>query len=182
MVAAVSGYAVAGGLELALMCDLRVVEDNAVMGVYCRRFGVPLIDGGTVRLQAYVGLSRAMDYILTGRSIPAKEAFEVGIANRIVAVGTSYGQAINLATSLIKFPQKCMNADRASAYNSAYCKVYDDLLKYETEHGIPILAEESVQGAQRFVSGVGRHGKFHNLTEKVKPEWEKDENKLQNKL
>ncbi|KAK4881328.1 hypothetical protein RN001_004647 [Aquatica leii] len=173
LIAAVSGYAVAGGMELALMCDLRVVEETAIMGVYCRRFGVPLMDGGTVRLTAMVGLSRAMDLILTGRSLSAKEAFEYGIANRIVACGTSLGQAINLAMSLTKFPQKCLLADRKSTYNAAFATTMDQLLKYEKEESKHIILEESVQGAKKFVSGIGRHGTSYNLTEKILPDWEK---------
>ncbi|GJQ81525.1 hypothetical protein Trydic_g4887 [Trypoxylus dichotomus] len=177
MIAAVSGYAVAGGLELALLCDMRVVEDNAMMGAYCRRFGVPLIDGGTVRLQALIGLSRALDMILTGRGVTAKEAFEWGLANRIVACGTALGQAIQLANSLVKFPQECLNADRRSAYNAAYSAKYSELLQYEQDNGTPVIAKESITGAKRFVSGIGRHGTSHNLTEKEIPDWEKEENK-----
>jgi len=172
LIAAVSGYAVAGGLELALMCDLRVVEETAIMGVYCRRFGVPLIDGGTVRLSAMIGLSRALDLILTGRSLEAKEAFEWGLANRIVACGTSLGQAINLASSLTKFPQACLLADRKSTYNAAFSSAYDELLKYEREKSALVIVEESVYGAKKFVSGIGRHGKSYNLTEKELPVWE----------
>ncbi|KAJ3666878.1 hypothetical protein Zmor_002305 [Zophobas morio] len=174
MVAAVSGYAVAGGLELALMCDLRVMEENAVMGVYCRRFGVPLMDGGTVRLQAMVGLSRAMDLILTGRSLGAKEALEWGVANRIVACGTALGQAIQLAASLTKFPQQCMLTDRTSTYNAAFNSAYHDLLKYEQTNGLKVVASESIPGAKKFVSGIGRHGKSTNLREKDLKTWEKE--------
>nr|CAD7265927.1 unnamed protein product [Timema shepardi] len=130
LVAAISGYAVAGGLELALLCDLRVVEETAIMGVFNRHFGVPLMDGGTVRLQSIVGLSRALDLILTGRAIKAKEAYEWGLANRVVACGTALGQAINLANSLVKFPQVCLQADRTSTYHTAFssCNIADALL------------------------------------------------------
>ncbi|KAB0800731.1 hypothetical protein PPYR_06470 [Photinus pyralis] len=176
LIAAVSGYAVAGGMELALMCDLRVIEETAIMGVYCRRFGVPLIDGGTVRLTAMVGLSRALDLILTGRSIEAKEAFDWGLANRIVACGTSLGQAVNLAVSLTKFPQACLLADRKSTYNATFCSVLDQLIEYESEHSFPVIQKESVQGATKFVRGIGRHGKTYNLTEKDLPSWEIEEN------
>jgi len=162
LVASISGYAVAGGMELALLCDLRVMEESAIMGVFCRRFGVPLIDGGTVRLPALIGLSRAMDLILTGRPIKAKEAFEWGLANRIVAIGTGLGQAVSLASSLKKYPQKCLQADRRSAYYAAYsAKSLEDALHYEFENGKEILSQESVYGAQKFVEGVGHHGKFH---------------------
>lgn len=162
LIAAVSGYAVAGGLELALLCDLRVMEETAIMGVFCRRFGVPLIDGGTVRLPAAIGFSRAMDMILTGRPVKGKEAFEWGLANRIVACGTALGQAVNLADSLKKFPQQCLRADRRSAYYATYsAKNYEDALQYEAENGKAILALESVHGATKFMEGVGHSGSFH---------------------
>ncbi|KAG8229865.1 hypothetical protein J437_LFUL008255 [Ladona fulva] len=119
VIASISGYAVAGGFELALACDLRIMEETAIMGVFNRRFGVPLVDGGTVRLPSMIGLSRAMDLILTGRAVTAKEALEWGLANRYVAIGTGLGQAVNMARSLAKFPQKCLLADRASAYTFA---------------------------------------------------------------
>lgn len=179
VVAAVDGYAVAGGFELALWCDLRVVETTAIMGVFCRRFGVPLIDGGTVRLTKLIGLSRAMDMILTGRPINGKEAFDFGIANRLVPVGTALGQAFNLAVSLVKFPQECLKVDRLSAYNAAFNdQPLEDLLKQEFETAKDVITKESIQGefvilslkinlffvrsgAKRFVDEkVGRHGKF----------------------
>ncbi|XP_068081416.1 probable enoyl-CoA hydratase isoform X2 [Anabrus simplex] len=166
LVAAVSGYAVAGGFELALMCDLRVVEETAVMGVFSRRFGIPLIDGGTVRLPALIGLSRALDLILTGRSIKAKEAFEWGLANRLVACGTALGQALNLATSLVKFPQACLLADRSSAYYSKFdCISWEDALNFERRSSNQLVLKESIKGAKKFVSGVGRHGKSISITE-----------------
>ncbi|XP_050689693.1 probable enoyl-CoA hydratase isoform X2 [Eriocheir sinensis] len=174
VIAAVEGFAVAGGLELALWCDLRIVEETAVMGVYCRRFGVPLIDGGTVRLPAIVGLGRALDLILTGRAIKGKEALEWGLANRLVACGTAIGQAVKLASELIKFPQQCMLADRASAYNAVFnARSLQEALQFEHENGCPVILQESVEGARKFVEGVGRHGKF-NLHTKVDP---KDLNK-----
>ncbi|CAG7734236.1 unnamed protein product [Allacma fusca] len=161
VIAAVSGYAVAGGLELALMCDLRVVEENAIMGVFCRRFGVPLIDGGTVRLPHLIGMSRAMDLILTGRAIKGKEALEYGLANRLVACGTALGQAVNLAWSIQKFPQQCLNRDRMSANYAMYsAKSFEDAIEYEMNKGSEILETESANGAQSFVEGVGRHGSF----------------------
>ena len=147
IIASIDGYAVAGGLELALLCDLRVVEENAIMGVFCRRFGVPLIDGGTVRLQKLIGLSRALDLILTGRAISGKEALEFGLANRLVGIGTALGQAFNLALSLVKFPQNCLRADRKSAYYAAFdAKSIEDALVYEYENGKTIITEESIKG------------------------------------
>ncbi|KAL5014730.1 hypothetical protein ScPMuIL_009000 [Solemya velum] len=162
VLAAVSGYAVAGGMELALMCDLRVVEESAVMGVFCRRFGVPLIDGGTVRLPKLIGLSRALDLILTGRPVNAKEALEFGIANRVVATGTALGQAIQLAKGIAKFPQECMKSDRRSAFYSTYnAKTTQDALQYEFVNGKKVFMEESLPGAQKFVKGMGKHGNFN---------------------
>ncbi|XP_064606796.1 short-chain-enoyl-CoA hydratase-like isoform X2 [Liolophura sinensis] len=162
VIAAVSGYAVAGGLELALMCDLRVVEENAIMGVFCRRFGVPLLDGGTVRLPQLIGLSRALDLILTGRPVGAKEALEMGLANRVVSTGTALGSAILLANSLVKFPQECMNADRRSAYYSCYeAKSVQDALQHEYIDGVKVLTKESIPGAKTFADGIGRHGSFN---------------------
>ncbi len=150
VIAAIDGYAVAGGLELSLLCDLRVVEENAIMGVFCRRFGVPLIDGGTVRLTKMIGLSRALDMILTGRPINAKEALEFGLANRVVAVGTALGQAYNLALSIAKFPQECLKADRKSTYFSTFeAKSLEEALVYEFENGKQIITKESIQGLCR---------------------------------
>ncbi|PVD32497.1 hypothetical protein C0Q70_07936 [Pomacea canaliculata] len=161
VIAAIDGYAVAGGLELALMCDLRVVEESAVMGVFCRRFGVPLIDGGTMRLPALIGLSRALDLILTGRPVSAKEAFDIGLANRIVATGTALGQALQLANSLVKFPQACMRADRASCYYSTFqAASMQEALQQEWTAGIEVIKSEAIQGANRFAKGAGRHGDF----------------------
>ncbi|KAJ8968111.1 hypothetical protein NQ314_002466 [Rhamnusium bicolor] len=143
-------------------------------------FCIPLTDGATVRLQAMIGLSRALDLILTGRSLNAKEAFEWGVVNRIVACGTvissipALGQAINLATSLVKFPQDCLNVDRDSTYNAAYNKAYEDLLKYEQKNGRRLLISDATKGAKRFISGIGKHGKAYNLTEKDVCEWEKE--------
>ncbi|XP_046395928.1 short-chain-enoyl-CoA hydratase-like [Ischnura elegans] len=162
VIAAISGYAVAGGFELALACDLRVVEETAVMGVFNRRFGVPLVDGGTVRLPALIGLSRAMDLILTGRPINAKEALEWGLANRYVAVGTALGQGVNLARSLSKFPQQCLLADRASAYEAALSPSTAFLQETAAAISNLELMKEAVDGATRFSSeGTGKHGKFN---------------------
>ncbi|KAG5876196.1 hypothetical protein JTB14_001939 [Gonioctena quinquepunctata] len=174
MIAAINGYAVAGGLELALMCDLRVMEETAVLGLAGRRFGIPLTDGATVRLQSMIGLSRALDMILTGRSLNAQEAFDWGIANRIVACGTALGQSINLASSLVKFPQECLYVDRDSAYNAAFNGAYEDLLKEEQNNAKKLSVNGILDGAKRFISGLGRHGKFHNLTEREVCEWERE--------
>nr|XP_033790618.1 mevalonyl-coenzyme A hydratase sidH-like isoform X1 [Geotrypetes seraphini] len=161
VIAAVSGYAVAGGLELSLLADLRVVEQSAVFGVFCRRFGVPLIDGGTVRLPKLIGLSRALDLILTGRPISAQEAYEFGIANRVVQDGQALHHAIELAKEISSFPQRCMNLDRASAYYSTFeAHSFIEAMQYETENSIQAVMEESVPGARRFKSGEGRSVKF----------------------
>ena len=153
VVGAINGYAVAGGFELALWCDLRVIEETAVMGVFCRRFGVPLIDGGTVRLTKLIGLARAMELILTGRPIQGKEALTWGLATRCVAVGTALGQAIDLASSLTKFPQECLKADRRSAYYSTFdAQSIEDALKFEYENGKGIIEKEAIHGNQLFSS------------------------------
>ncbi|XP_045182578.2 short-chain-enoyl-CoA hydratase-like [Mercenaria mercenaria] len=169
VIACIDGYAVAGGLELALLCDLRVVEESAVLGVFCRRFGVPLLDGGTVRLQKLIGLSRAMDLILTGRSVSGQEAADIGLANKITATGSGLAESIQLAHTLLKFPQKCMNTDRQSAYYAAYSATsQQDALRYEYENGVKVLVEESIPGAQKFTKGIGKHGSF-NLNKPSKP-------------
>ena len=156
LIAAVAGYAVAGGLELALLADLRVVEEDATFGVFCRRFGVPLIDGGTVRLPRLIGLSRALDLVLTGRGIGAEEALAFGLANRVVPAGESRAAAEELAHEIASFPQACMRADRASVYESLSLP-FEEALHAEFERGIPVL-EEAARGAQRFAAGAGRHG------------------------
>ncbi|CAL9697838.1 unnamed protein product [Knipowitschia caucasica] len=161
LIAAVSGYAVAGGLELALLADLRVVEESAVMGVFCRRFGVPLIDGGTVRLPRLIGLSRALDLILTGRPVGAQEALAYGLANRMVPDGQALEVALQLAEQISSFPQKCLRADRSSAIYSCYdAPSFTQALQFEVDHGLPVVPSESVAGAARFSSGAGRRGKF----------------------
>ena len=156
VIAAVQGHAVAGGLELALWCDLRVADTTAVFGVFCRRWGVPLIDGGTVRLPRLIGQSRAMDMILTGRPVDAAEALSMGLANRVVAEGTALSAAQELAASLAGFPQTCLRTDRASALAQ-----WDtpDPLTTEFSYGERALAE-GLAGAARFASGEGRHGSF----------------------
>lgn len=164
IISAVSGYAVAGGLELSLLGDMRVVEEDAIFGVFCRRWGVPLIDGGTVRLQAIVGLGRAQDMILTGRPVDAKEAFSMGLANRIVPKGKSLDEAMKIAQQLLKFPWLCMNADRLSCYHAAFdAKSMEEALKFEFDNGLAALKNEGVAGAGRFSKGAGRGGDFAKL-------------------
>lgn len=161
VIAAVEGYAVAGGLELALWCDLRVAARDAVFGVYCRRWGVPLIDGGTVRLPRLIGHSHAMDLILTGRGVSGDEALRMGLANRIVDNGQALDAALALAHELARFPQGCMRSDRLSAYEQ-WSLPLDDALANETERGREVIASgETVEGARRFAAGEGRHGAFH---------------------
>ena len=157
LIAAIAGHAVAGGLELALLADLRVVEEDAVMGVFCRRWGVPLIDGGTVRLPRIVGQGRALDLILTGRAIGAHEALQIGLANRVVATGASLQAAHELAEQIAGFPQGCMLADRESAYRQWDLPVADAFAA-EGREGIPWVMAEGAAGAARFVDGAGRHG------------------------
>ena len=160
VIAAVSGYAVAGGLELALWCDLRVVERSATFGVFCRRFGVPLVDGGTVRLPRLIGLSRALDLILTGRPVEADEALAIGLANRVVDDGTSRGAAEALAREIAAFPQTCLSNDRRSAYQAGALSL-EDALRNELELGLSTLGSgEAVAGAGRFTAGAGRRGDF----------------------
>jgi enoyl-CoA hydratase len=158
VIAAVAGHAVAGGLELALWCDLRVAEQDAVLGVFCRRWGVPLIDGGTVRLPRLIGLSRAMDMILTGRPVAAAEAFEIGLVNRVVGPGESRAAAEALARELAAFPQACMREDRLSALEQDGLSE-SDAIANELSHGLRSL-EEVAAGLERFRSGAGRHGSF----------------------
>ena len=159
VIAAIAGHAVAGGLELALFCDLRVVEEDAVLGVFCRRWGVPLIDGGTVRLPQLIGLSHALDLILTGRAIGAEEARTMGLANRVVPKGEARAAAEALALEIARLPQACLRSDRASAHESLGRTTADGLTA-EFRQGMATLASgESLAGAARFVSGAGRHGK-----------------------
>jgi enoyl-CoA hydratase/carnithine racemase len=160
VVAAVAGYAVAGGLELALWCDLRVAERSAQFGVFCRRWGVPLIDGGTVRLPRIIGLGRALDMILTGRPVGAEEALRIGLADRVVDDGQSRAAAEALAEQIAAFPQLCMRSDRLSAYEQAGLSISDAIGK-EFRRGMEVIRSgETAAGAQRFSSGAGRHGRF----------------------
>jgi len=159
-IAAVEGYAVAGGLELALMCDLRVAAETAVFGVFCRRWGVPLIDGGTVRLPRLIGLSRALDMILTGRAVGAREALEFGLANRVVPAGCAREEAEDLARSIAAFPPRCVRSDRRAAWEGGGlplpAALANEFALGMTTHD----SGESQEGAQRFASGAGRHGQF----------------------
>ncbi|WP_329566809.1 crotonase/enoyl-CoA hydratase family protein [Streptomyces sp. NBC_01361] len=161
VIAAVSGHAVAGGLELALWCDLRVAEEDAVFGVFCRRWGVPLIDGGTVRLPRLIGESRAMDLILTGRPVPGPEAYAMGLANRLVPLGRARAEAEELAEQIAGFPQACMRGDRASVLEQAG-QGEEAAMAGELRYGTAVL-EESLKGAARFASGAGRHGSFTDM-------------------
>jgi enoyl-CoA hydratase len=159
VVAAVSGHAVAGGLELALWCDLRVVEEDAVLGVFCRRWGVPLIDGGTVRLPRLIGRSRALDLVLTGRPVDAAEALAIGLANRVVPAGTARAAAEELARTIAAFPQTCLRQDRLSVLEQAGLSE-QDALAGELGHGLVSLRADALAGAARFAAGEGRHGTF----------------------
>lgn len=160
VIAAVSGYAVAGGLELAVWCDMRVVEKSATFGVFCRRWGVPLIDGGTIRLPRLIGLSRAMDMILTGRPVRAEEALSFGLANRVVEDGTSREEAEKLASEIAEFPQTCMRNDRLSSIEQ-FSMNLDDAIRNELKHGMESLSSsEMLEAVGNFARGKGRHGAF----------------------
>lgn len=160
VIAAIEGYCVAGGLELALWCDLRIAAEDAVFGVFCRRFGVPLIDGGTVRLPQLIGMSRAMDLILTGRPVAADEALAIGLVNRVVPAGSTLDAARELAMQLATFPQTCLRNDRRAVLEAADLP-YRDAMAAEFELGMRTLESgESDAGAQRFANGGGRHGRF----------------------
>ena len=158
VIAAIAGHAVAGGLELALWCDLRIAEENAVLGVFCRRWGVPLIDGGTVRLPRLIGASRAMDLILSGRPVDAAEALAIGLVNRVVGPGESLSAAQELAATLAGFPQTCLREDRLSLLEQEGL-AERDAMAVEYEHGLRSLADAE-PGLDRFRSGAGRHGTF----------------------
>jgi enoyl-CoA hydratase len=162
VIAAVAGPAVAGGFELALWCDLRVMEASAYFGVYCRRWGVPLVDGGTVRLPRLVGMGRALELILTGRKLPAEEALRIGACEKVVPDGTSREHAEALAHKIARFPQACVRADRRSVYMQQGLSVREAMLR-EWYNGLPAFVAEGAQGAKRFASGRGRHGDFGEL-------------------
>lgn len=160
VIAAVEGYAVAGGLELAIWCDLRVAAEDAVFGVFCRRWGVPLVDGGTVRLSRMLGHSHALDMILTGRAVSGEEARLMGLANRLVEKGEALSEAKNLARQLCQFPQLCMRSDRLSSYQQWDLNL-DSAIQNETRLGLEVIKSgETREGAQRFAAGEGRHGQF----------------------
>ncbi len=160
VIAAIEGHAVAGGMELALWCDLRVMAQDAIFGIYCRRFGVPLVDGGTIRLPRLIGQSRAMDLILTGRPVNAVESERIGLANRIVPKGTSLEASIALGEELARFPQTCMRNDRLSSLRQ-WGMSLDDALRTETKIGFETMdTGETFDGASRFSEGEGRHGQF----------------------
>ncbi|MFM7142348.1 MAG: crotonase/enoyl-CoA hydratase family protein, partial [Alphaproteobacteria bacterium] len=162
VVAAVEGHAVAGGLELAAWCDLRVAAEHAVFGVYCRRWGVPLCDGGTVRLVRLLGHAHALDLILTGRGVSGEEARRMGLANRLVPPGGALPAAVELARALAAFPQLCLRADRASSYRQWELSI-EDALRLETRDALEVIRSgETVAGATRFAGGAGRHGSFGN--------------------
>lgn len=160
VIAAIAGHAVAGGLELALWCDLRVAEEDAVLGVFCRRWGVPLIDGGTVRLPRLIGISHAMDMVLTGRPVGAREALAMGLVNRVVEKGQSRPAAEALAHDLARFPQTCLREDRLSLLEQEGLEE-PEAIANELRHGLHSLAEAQ-SGLERFRSGAGRHGSFHD--------------------
>jgi len=163
VIAAVEGYAVAGGLELSLWCDLRVAAEDAVFGVYCRRWGVPLVDGGTIRLPRMIGMSHALDLILTGRGVSGEEAKAMGLVNRLCLPGKALEVAMSLAQELLKFPQLCMRNDRMSAYEQWNMSLPEALLN-ETKLGREVIESgETKEGAARFSSGKGRHGSFEDI-------------------
>jgi enoyl-CoA hydratase len=162
VIAAVEGYAVAGGLELALWCDMRVASASARFGVFCRRWGVPLVDGGTVRLPRLIGQSRALDMILTGREVAADEALSWGLANRLVAQGEALAEAVALAAQLARFPQTCLRSDRLSSYEQWGLDIVE-ALKNEGRRGVPALQQEARNGAARFAGGKGRGGDFRQI-------------------
>ena len=163
VIAAIHGHAVAGGMELALWCDLRVVDEGATFGIFCRRWGVPLIDGGTVRLPRLIGHSRAMDLILTGRAVDAQEALAIGLANRVVAAGSARAEAVALARQIARMPQECMRNDRQSAREQWGAPTEAAALEREFDLGLQSLRTDGVAGAARFAAGAGRHGSFDDI-------------------
>lgn len=162
VIAAVAGPAVAGGMELALWCDFRVMQDDAYFGVYCRRWGVPLIDGGTVRLPRIVGQGRALEIILTGRKVPADECQRIGLCEYLVPNGEVRAKAESLARDIARFPPRCVRADRRSAINSQGLSIREALIQ-EWYNGRDALIEDGVAGAARFAGGLGRHGDFERI-------------------
>jgi enoyl-CoA hydratase len=162
VIAAVEGHAVAGGLELAVWCDLRVAARDAVFGVYCRRWGVPLVDGGTIRLSRLLGHSHALDLILTGRGVSGDEAQRMGLANRLVEPGRALDAAVALAKELAAFPQRCLRSDRLSSYRQ-WALSQDEAIAEELRLGLEVIGSgETLEGARRFAGGAGRHGRFED--------------------
>ena len=164
VIAAIAGHAVAGGLELALWCDLRVADDDAVLGVFCRRWGVPLIDSGTARLPRLIGQGRALDLVLTGRAVGAQEALSMGLVNRVVPKGSARSVAEALALEIARFPRACMLADRAGVLG-AFEGTLEEVLAAEFQRGLGVVQTESLAGAERFALGAGRHGSFDDFEE-----------------
>ncbi|GFX06426.1 enoyl-CoA hydratase domain-containing protein 2, mitochondrial [Trichonephila clavipes] len=165
VVAAIDGFAVAGGLELALWCDLRVMEETAILGVFCRRFGVPLIDGGTVRLPKMIGLARALDLILTGRGVGGREAYEMGLVTKLCKKGEAFHLAVDLAQNLSDLPHEGLQIDRTSTYlNTFDAKTLEEAFKVEITNASTVL-EDAAKGAQKFIKGFGRHGNKVEKTE-----------------
>lgn len=162
VIAAIAGPAVAGGFEVALWCDVRVMEASAYFGVYCRRWGVPLLDGGTVRLPRLVGMGRAMEIILTGRKVPAEEALRIGACEHVVAEGKSRQFAEAMAHEIARFPQACMRADRRSVHRQQGLALRE-AMRFEWRNGVPAFFAEGAAGAKRFAEGKGRHGDFSSL-------------------
>lgn len=163
VIAAIAGYAVAGGMELALWADMRVMEENATLGIFCRRWGVPLVDGGTIRLPRLIGLSRAMDLILTGRPVNAEEALNIGLANRVVKKGTARQEAEKLAAQIAQFPQMCLKNDRQSAYEQFDLNMQEALHREYQLGKNTLESGETVSGAAKFAGGKGRSGSFEDI-------------------
>ena len=162
VIAAIAGPAVAGGMELALWCDFRVMEISSYLGVYCRRWGIPLLDGGTVRLPKLVGTGKALEITLTGRKVTAEECERIGLCEYIVDNGNSRNKAEQLANQISKFPQFCVRADRNSIKNQSNLNIKEGL-EYEWKNSIKVLSEEGIKGAERFSQGLGRHGSYDNI-------------------
>ncbi|MGI9483986.1 MAG: crotonase/enoyl-CoA hydratase family protein [Hyphomicrobiales bacterium] len=162
VIGAIAGPAVAGGMELALWCDCRVMEETAYLGVYCRRWGIPLLDGGTVRLPRIVSLGRALEITMTGRKVPAQECLALGLCEKVVPPGNAREEAEALAHEIARFPQECVRADRASIY-AQYGKEYWQAMEAEWRRGIDIVNKEGIAGAGRFAAGAGRSGNFSNI-------------------
>ncbi|XP_015121159.1 uncharacterized protein LOC107043948 [Diachasma alloeum] len=179
LIAAVTGYAIGAGFELALMCDMRVLEEKSRMGFLNRRFGIPIMCGGTVRLPAMIGYSRAMDLILTGREISGEEAFSWGLGARLVACGAALGQSISLAQMILKYPQGALLADRTSMnYATFGGKPIEEALEFERDNATDFLLDDGIKGAQRFVDGFGRHGKSTNITNSDRTSFRKLEDEV----